>query len=647
MMGPFSQDRPDSKASLSSSSVLLLVEKIPAVLWTTSTDLRLTSVAGAGLAAMNVRPEDYLGVSLIDFSAQLGPDPTPLVAHRKALRGKASTFDIEMMGRDLKAQVEPLRGPEGDIIGVIGVALDNTERRVAERALQLSEQSYRSLIEGAPYGICRSTVSGQLLQVNRAMAEMLRYESEPELLLQSLRTEIFNQPINYDEFLAQLRDRGSYQGFECTWRCQDRKTILVRLGGWSVLDETGEISYLEVFAENVTERKQLENQLRQAQKLQAIGQLAGGVAHDFNNLLTVVEGQVEMMLSEVPLSGGLRHRLEAVEKAAHLASTLTRRLLAFSRLQVLQSKVLDLNVVIAGMSQMLARLIGENIEMTFLPGADLGRVKADPSQIEQVLMNLVVNARDAMPEGGQLTIETHNAHLDATYPQQAIVERGDYVLLVVSDTGRGMDGETQARIFEPFFSTKQPGQGTGLGLSMVYGVVKQSGGYIWVYSEPAKGATFKIYLPRVTDCVDETATVVSVSSPRGKETILFAEDEESVREIVSSFLESKGYQVLTAADGVAARQIAESHKGEIDLLLTDVVMPKKGGHELAEDLRRTLPHLKVLFISGYTGDFVVRNAIVESGAAFVQKPFSMQSLAKKVREVIDGSSVAASPNRPN
>jgi len=647
MMGPFSQDRPDSKASLSSSSVLLLVEKIPAVLWTTSTDLRLTSVAGAGLAAMNVRPEDYLGVSLIDFSAQLGPDPTPLVAHRKALRGKASTFDIEMMGRDLKAQVEPLRGPEGDIIGVIGVALDNTERRVAERALQLSEQSYRSLIEGAPYGICRSTVSGQLLQVNRAMAEMLRYESEPELLLQSLRTEIFNQPINYDEFLAQLRDRGSYQGFECTWRCQDRKTILVRLGGWSVLDETGEISYLEVFAENVTERKQLENQLRQAQKLQAIGQLAGGVAHDFNNLLTVVEGQVEMMLSEVPLSGGLRHRLEAVEKAAHLASTLTRRLLAFSRLQVLQSKVLDLNVVIAGMSQMLARLIGENIEMTFLPGADLGRVKADPSQIEQVLMNLVVNARDAMPEGGQLTIETHNAHLDATYPQQAIVERGDYVLLVVSDTGRGMDGETQARIFEPFFSTKQPGQGTGLGLSMVYGVVKQSGGYIWVYSEPAKGATFKIYLPRVTDCVDETATVVSVSSPRGKETILFAEDEESVREIVSGFLESKGYQVLTAADGVAARQIAESHKGEIDLLLTDVVMPKKGGHELAEDLRRTLPHLKVLFISGYTGDFVVRNAIVESGAAFVQKPFSMQSLAKKVREVIDGSSVAASPNRPN
>src|SRR5229473_4232110 len=646
-MGSSSQGRTGSKAALSAFSLRLLVEKIPAVLWTTDMDFRLTSVTGAALAAMNIHPEDYLGVSLIDFSAQLGPDTTPLVAHRLALRGKGSTFDIEVLGRDLQAHIEPLRGPKGRIVGVIGVALDNTERRVAERALQLSEQSYRSLIEGAPYGICRSTVDGQLLQVNRAMAEMLSYESETELLLQSLRTEIFNQPINYDEFLAQLRGRGSCQGFECTWRCFGGKSILVCLGGWSVLDGAGEISYLEILAENVTDRKQLENQLRQAQKMQAIGQLAGGVAHDFNNLLTVVEGQVEMMLSEVPPSGPLRHRLEEIEKAADLASTLTRRLLAFSRMQVLQSKVLDLNVVIAGMSQMLGRLIGENIEMTFLPGADLGRVKADPSQIEQVLMNLVVNARDAMPGGGRLTIETHNAQFDATYSrQQAIVERGDYVLLVVSDTGRGMDGETQARVFEPFFTTKQPGQGTGLGLSMVYGVVKQSGGYIWVYSEPTRGATFKIYLPRVTDLADETAAVVSVSSPRGKETILLAEDEESVREIVSGFLESKGYQVLAADNGVSAELIAKSHKGEIDLLLTDVVMPRKGGRELAEDLRTILPRLKVLFISGYTGDFVVRNSILESGRAFVQKPFSMQSLAKKIREILDRPSVAASQTGP-
>ena len=632
---------------MSTFSLRLLVERIPAVLWTTDRDFRLTSVAGAALAAMNLRGEDYLGASLVDFSAHLGPDATPVEAHRRALHGKGSTFDIELMGRDLQAHIEPLRGPKGDIVGVIGVALDNTERRVAERALRLSEQSYRSLVEGAPYGICRSTVDGQLLQVNRAMAEMLSYESETELLLRSLRTEIFSQSVNYDEFLAQLRVSSSCQGFECTWQCHGGKTILVCLGGWSVLDRTGEISYLEILAENITERKQLENQLRQVQKMQAIGQLTGGVAHDFNNLLTVVEGQVEMMLSEVPPNERWRHRLEEIEKAAQLASTLTRRLLAFSRMQVFQSRVLDLNVVIAGMSQMVARLIGENIEMTFLPDAHLGRVKADPSQIEQVLMNLVVNARDAMPDGGRLTIETHNAHLDATYArQQAIVERGDYVLLVVSDTGRGMDAETQARVFEPFFTTKQPGQGTGLGLSMVYGVVKQSGGYIWVYSEPGKGSTFKIYLPRVMDRPDETAAVVSGPSPRGKETILLAEDEEGVREMVSTFLESQGYQVLAAADGVSAKQLAQSHNGEIDLLLTDVVMPKQGGRELAEDLRKMLPCLKVLFISGYTGDFVVRNAIVESGAAFVQKPFSMQSLAIKIRELLDGPRVAASQTGP-
>jgi PAS domain S-box-containing protein len=621
------------KASLSAFSLRLLVEKIPAVLWTTDMNLRLTSVTGAALAIMNVRPEDYLGASLMELLVYFRPDATPLVAHRRALRGEGSTFDTELMGRDLQVHVEPLQGPKGEIIGVIGVALDNTERRVTERALRLSEQSYRSLIEGAPYGICRSTTHGQLLQVNRAIAEMLGYEVETELLLQGLRTEIFNEPTNYDEFLAQLRARGSCQGFECTWRCHGGNTMLVRLGGWSVLDGNGEISYLEILAENVTARKQLENQLRQAQKMQAIGQLAGGVAHDFNNLLTVVEGQVEMMLSELPSGDRLRHRLAQVEKAAHLASTLTRRLLAFSRMQVFQSKVLD--------------LIGENIEMIFQPGANLGRVKADPSQIEQVLMNLIVNARDAMPSGGRLTIETHNTHLDTTFVrQQAVVEGGDYVVLVVSDTGRGMDNETQARVFEPFFTTKQPGQGTGLGLSMVYGVVKQSGGYIWVYSEPGKGAAFKIYLPQVMDPVDETATIVSISSPRGKETILFAEDEESVREIVSGFLESKGYQVLAADDGVSAEEIARSHRGEIDLLLTDVVMPKKGGRELAEDLRRILPRLKVLFISGYTGDFVVRNAILESGAAFVQKPFSMQSLANMIREVLDGPSVAAPQTSP-
>ncbi len=513
---------------------------------------------------------------------------------------------------------------------MIGVALDNTERRTAERALRLSEQSYRSLIEETPYGICRSTLGGQFLQVNRAMVEMLAYDSETELLLRSMGTDIFAVLEVYEQFHTKLLSTSSCQGFECAWRRADGNTILVRLGGRAMRDDTGAVSYFEILAEDVT----------------AIGQLAGGVAHDFNDLLTVVKGQVELLLSETQVGDPRRRRMEEVEKAAERASTLTRQLLAFSRMQVLQSKVLDLNTVIAGMSQMLARLIGENIEMTFAPGADLGRVKADPGQIEQVLMNLVVNARDAMPDGGRLMIETHNARIDAAFARQNTrVDRGDYVVLVVSDTGRGMAAETQTSIFEPFFTTKQPGEGTGLGLSLVYGVVKQSGGYIWVYSELAKGTAFKIYLPRVTDPPEEMPTVAEELATGGKETILFAEDEEDVRYLVSSFLESLGYHVLPAADGTFARQVAQSHKGQIDLLLTDVVMPKTGGRELAEDLRRTIPTLKVLFMSGYTSDAIIRSAVLESGEAFVQKPFSMQSLARKVREVLDGTSVPTCQSR--
>jgi PAS domain S-box-containing protein len=639
-MVSLSQKQPDPKGSLPSASLFLLVEKIPAVLWTTDLDLRLTSIAGAGLAALNVQPSDYLGACLNDLSPYLGSEAAPLVAHHRALCGEATTFDAEIMGRALHANVEPLRDPNGKIVGVIGVALDNTERRTAERALRLSEQSYRSLIEETPYGICRSTLGGQFLQVNRAMVEMLAYDSETELLLRSMGRDIFAVSEVYEQFHAKLLSTSSCQGFECAWRRAGGNTILVRLGGRAMRDDTGAVSYFEILAEDVTERKQLENQFRQAQKMQAIGQLAGGVAHDFNNLLTVVKGQVELLLSETQFGDPRRRRMEEVEKAADRATTLTRQLLAFSRMQVLQSKVLDLNTVIAGMSQMLARLIGENIEMTFAPGADLGNVKADPGQIEQVLMNLVVNARDAMPDGGRLMIETHNVRIDAAFNRQnTSVDRGDYVVLVVSDTGRGMAAETQTRIFEPFFTTKQPGEGTGLGLSLVYGVVKQSGGYIWVYSELAKGTAFKIYLPRVTDPSEEMTTVKEELATGGKETILFAEDEEDVRNLVSSFLESLGYRVLPAADGSFASQVAQSHKGEIDLLLTDVVMPKTGGRELAEDLRRTIPSLKVLFMSGYTSDAIIRSAVLESGEAFMQKPFSMQSLARKVREVLDATSV--------
>jgi CheY-like chemotaxis protein len=342
----------------------------------------------------------------------------------------------------------------------------------------------------------------------------------------------------------------------------------------------------------------------------------------------------------------MRQSVVQVEKAADRAASLTRQLLAFSRKQVLQPRVLDMNEVVAGMIRMFSRVIGENIEMAFLPGANLGRVKADPGQVEQVLLNLVVNARDAMPDGGRLTIETSNVDLDRSYSvKHASTEPGPYVMLTVTDTGCGMDAETQSHIFEPFFTTKGPGKGTGLGLATVYGVVKQSGGYIWVYSEVGHGTTFKIYLPRVMAEVDRTAPEAdSRDLARGTETILFVEDEHSVRELVRDYLRGNGYTVLEASDGTEALKVAGAHDGPLHMLITDVVMPHLSGPELAAKIGALRPGLKVLFVSGYTDDTVFRHGVLEGGVAYLQKPFNLKALAQKIREVISGQPVTAFPH---
>lgn len=618
------------------TSLSSLVAKIPAVLWVTDLDLRFTSLAGAALQSINVRPEDYLGTPVETLFPAASIGHRSIHAHHRALGGERCSFECSVRGRDLEAHVEPLCGPDGAIVGVIGAALDGTDRMVAGRALRLAQQSYRSLIEGAPYAICRSTLSGQLLQVNRPMVEMLGYESEPELLVLDLRDEIFALGAKFDDFRRKLLDKNACRGFESAWRRRDATELQVRVAGRAVRDKTGEVLYLDILAENVTEQKQLEAQLRQAQKMQAIGQLAGGVAHDFNNLLTVIHGQVEVILREAPDKEGLQGRLEEVQRAAERASTLTRQLLAFSRRQVLKSKVVDLNRVISLMSEMLARLITENIELSFVPAPNVACVLADPAQIEQVLMNLVVNARDAMPNGGKLTIETANVIMDPISAQQlGVAEPGEYVLIAVHDTGHGMDRQTQASIFEPFFTTKDIGEGTGLGLAMVYGVVKQSGGHIRVESEPGQGSTFRIYLPRVAAPELPPEAQVSASAPRGNETILLAEDEDGVRQLVADFLRSLGYQVLAASDGVLAKQVARSHSGTIDLLISDMVMPNAGGRDLAEELRKALPRLKVILISGYAGHAVIGKDIDSLSAHFLQKPFPMQLLARKVRDVLD------------
>ncbi len=383
----------------------------------------------------------------------------------------------------------------------------------------------------------------------------------------------------------------------------------------------------------------LQDQLRQSQKMEAIGQLAGGIAHDFNNLLTVIKGYCQLSLLELKEGDPLRANIEEINKASEKAANLTRQILAFSRRQPMEMKVLDLNLVIRDLEKMLRRIIGEDIELLTSLSEDLGRVMSDPGQIEQVIMNLAVNARDAMQGGGKLTIETANVELDEEYARSHIaVTPGRYVMLSVSDTGVGISPEIKERIFEPFFTTKEKGRGTGLGLSTVYGIVKQSGGNIWVYSEPAQGTTFKIYLPRVDEPAEELRKKIEYEEiPRGSETILLVEDDEKVRELAVKVLRMHGYEVIEAGSPTDALRICQELKRPIHLVLTDVVMPEMSGRQLAERLREVCVEVKVLYMSGYTDNSIVRHGVLEKGVDFIQKPFTIDGLARKVREVLDSS----------
>jgi two-component system, cell cycle sensor histidine kinase and response regulator CckA len=411
--------------------------------------------------------------------------------------------------------------------------------------------------------------------------------------------------------------------------------ITVRLSGRAVRDAKGAVVGYEKIVEDVTERRALEEQLRQSQKMEAVGRLAGGVAHDFNNLLTVIKGYSELLLDELKESESQREEVEEIRKAADRAAMLTRQLLAFSRQQVLAPKVLDMNSIVSEMDKLLRRLLGEDIGLFTSLEPALGRVKADPGQIEQVIMNLAVNARDAMPRGGKLTIETANAELDETYAHEHVgAKAGSFVMLAVSDNGQGMTEQVRERVFEPFFTTKEMGKGTGLGLSTVYGIVKQSDGYVWVYSEPGVGTSFKVYLPRVDAPIEAAAKKPTTTELNGTETVLLVEDEDGVRALVRQVLQKRGYTVLEARSGKDALLECERQQGKIDLLLTDVVLEQMSGRELAEKLSPLRPEMKVLYISGYTDDAIVHHGVLTAGKAFLQKPFTTEALARKIRSVL-------------
>ena len=627
------QRREEPARDLSGSSVAGLLDLLPALWWETDAELRLTTIAGpAGELATG-----HLGRSAADVFGTGGRADLVAAAHRRAIAGRRDRFSFAFNGREFDAHVKPRRGGDGVVDGAIGIALDMTEHRFAERALRFSEYTYRSFVEEAPYAICRSTVGGALLQVNGAMAAMLGYSQEnaAELLLRDLPA-IFSPPGSFEALQQKLLERGSHPAVEASWIRRDGQAIQVEVSGRVSRYPAGDISHFDIFAEDVTDRKRLESELARAQRMQAVGQLAGGIAHDFNNLLTVIGGHVELMLAEAS-TPEVESRLRELQQASRKAATLTQQLLAFGRRQVLQNRNVNLNDVISKLMPMLGRLIRENVQLTFEPGDRLGSVKADPNEIERVLVNLAVNAQDAMPGGGRITIMTENRRVERRLTLHTDeIEPGEYVCVAVRDSGIGMDRETQARAFEPFFTTKTPDPGAGLGLSVVYGVVRQSGGYIHVESEPGEGSTFRIYLPLVAGAaVPEQPAPTASALPRGSETILIAEDDTPIRMLATGVLKRLGYEVLSAPDGRAALELAQSRELKIDLLLTDVVMPGIGGPELATRLKGAAPHVSIVFMSGYAAHVLSGAELEQLNACFLQKPFSMETLAKTVRAVLD------------
>ena len=543
------------------------------------------------------------------------------------LRKDGTEFPVEI-------SLSPQHTEEGILVS--STIRDVTQRKRVETALRQSEAAFRGMIEGT-YGVYRAAPDGRILMANAALARILGYDSEKEVAALNLVTDIF-QPGQYSSTL--FEQHGSLKQFsrhEGHWRRKDGKVISVELSGRAVSDEENKLLYFEVIAEDVSHQRGVEHRLRHVQKMEAIGRLAGGIAHDFNNVLGVITGYSEMLLDKLGADPSLLALVTHVLKATERGASLTRQLLAFSRQQVLEPRVINIQEHMKGIETLLRRVLGEDIRLSV--GADdcLVYLRADPAQLEQVIMNLVVNARDAMPKGGNLNIEISQAYFDFEYCKHTPdMHPGKYACIAVTDTGCGMDKEVLLRVFEPFFTTKDSGKGTGLGLATVYGIVKQSGGNVTVYSEVGHGTTFKVYLPLSEEEAVKPEKIQAESTVSGgTETILLVEDEDSLREVTREYLTNKGYTVLVASEPTAAIEAAKNSEKQVDLLLTDVILPGSSGVQLAQRLAAAYPRMRVLYVSGYTADAIVHHGGHSSNFAFLSKPFSLPTLARKVRSILD------------
>ena len=575
-----------------------------------------------GLRALRLLRERGLDIPFIIVSGTIGEDLAAM-----AMREGATDY----LSKDC-------RGRLGEAVTRALQRKQPREEKSTEEALQAAQERLQHILAASPAVLFTLAVAEGRIQgmswISDSVREMLGYSpaevlggdwwvrnihpDDRDRVVEQTRAELFAQDRTQHEYRFRHRDG--------TYRWTRGEIRLVRNANGQPVEAVGSWS-------DITERKNLEDQFRQAQKMEAVGRLAGGVAHDFNNLLTVINGYSDLILGTLRPADPLYGMVEQIRKSGERATLLTRQLLTFSRREVSQPVVLDLNVLLLNAESMLGRLIGEDVELVVRPGPDLWRVRADPGQMEQVVMNLAVNAREAMPTGGTFTLGTANVELDANHANShADAWPGEYVLLAVSDTGCGMDAQTKARIFEPFFSTKGA-KGTGLGLAAVFGIIKQASGHIEVHSEPGMGTTFRIYLPRAT--AEAHRSSGPGTATHGSETILLVEDAERVRTLARLILHRNGYRVLEARDGEEALRLSEQHPGLIHLLVTDVVMPSMSGRQLAERLLTPRPALKVLYMSGYTDDAIVRHGILEAGTPFLQKPFTTEGLARKVREVLD------------